>query len=241
MNDKGETSAGRTGSTSKYCVIIPAYREANHIGNVVPHVLKRIGTVIVVDDGSPDATAEVARKAGAIVISHETNKGKAEALNTGFTYACKNGFEAVITMDGDGQHDPDEIPAFVETYERTGIPALIGNRMADTKGMPLIRRWTNQFTSWLLSREMKQHVPDTQSGYRLYKCDMIPSVRTESGRFAAESEILLRIAELGLKIGAVPIKVIYRDEKSKINPLRDTIGFFKVIANHRKAKRARAS
>ncbi|MEI6970390.1 MAG: glycosyltransferase family 2 protein [bacterium] len=221
----------------KFCVIIPAFKEARRIGEVVSEVLKHIGTVIVVDDGSPDSTSDAARQAGATVLRHDTNKGKAEALNTGFKYACSNGFEAVITMDGDGQHDPEDLDGFLKAYEKDGCPVLIGNRMTDPEGMPLIRRWTNQFTSWLLSREMKQHVPDTQSGYRLYKCEIIPKVWTESGRFAAESEILLRISELGLKIGAVPIQVIYRDEKSKINPITDAFRFFKVIADHRRAKR----
>ena len=222
---------------NKYCVIIPAYREAQRIGEVVTQVLKHISTVVVIDDGSPDSTAEEAQKAGAIVLRHDVNKGKAAALNTGFDYACKNGFHAVITLDGDGQHDPADIARFVDAYNQTGFPVQIGNRMADPRGMPLIRRLTNRFTSWLLSREMKQRVPDTQNGYRLYKCDILPLVWTESSRFAAESEILLKIADQGFRMGAVPIKTVYRDEKSKVNPIKDSIGFFGVIARHRKEKK----
>lgn len=214
-------------------MIIPAYGEARHIGEVVKSVLNHVETVVVVDDGSPDSTADEAQKAGAIVLRHDANRGKAMALNTGFSYACRNGFEAVITMDGDGQHVPDDIARFTEAYVRTGCPALIGNRMADPKGMPPIRRLTNRLTSWMLSTEMKQHVPDSQNGFRLYRCDILPLVCTESGRFAAESEILLRIADRGFRIGAVPIKTVYRDEKSKISPLRDTIGFFGVVLRHR--------
>lgn len=224
-------------NSHKYCVIIPAYREAHRIGKVVKQVLKHISAVVVIDDGSTDDTAEEARRAGATVLCHSTNKGKAAALNTGFSYAGKSGFDAVITLDGDGQHDPDDIPRFVDAYIRTGFPAQIGNRMANPGGMPLIRRWTNRFTSWLLSREMKQHVPDTQNGYRLYRCDILPLVWTEAGRFAAESEILLRIADHGFSIGSVPIKTVYRDEKSKVNPIKDAIGFFGVITRHRRARK----
>ncbi|MEI6808999.1 MAG: glycosyltransferase family 2 protein [bacterium] len=224
-------------SSGRYCVIIPAYKEAKHICDVVQNVLKHVKTIVVIDDGSPDSTADEAQKAGAIVLRHEVNKGKAMALNTGFDYACKNGFEALITMDGDGQHDPDDIAKFIEAYTRTGFPAQIGNRMTDNRGMPLVRRMSNRFTSWMLSREMKQYVPDSQNGYRLYRCDILPLVRTESSRFAAESEILLRIADLGFKIGAVPIKTVYRDEKSKVNPIKDTIGFMRVISHHRRERK----
>jgi hypothetical protein len=135
-------------------------------------------------------------------------------------------------MDGDGQHDPGDIPAFVEAYVRTGTPVLLGNRMDDTRSMPFVRRLTNRFMSWLLSRKMNQAVPDTQSGFRLYRCDAIPEGGCSSERFAAESEILLCIAEKNIVIGAVPIKVIYRDEKSKINPFKDTIRFFRMLRKY---------
>jgi len=225
----------------KCCVVIPAFREDKRIAEVVRQVARHVPAVIVIDDGSDDATSEVAAKAGAVVLRHEVNKGKGAALDTGFEYARKNGFEAVITMDGDGQHEPDDVPRFVETYAQTGMPALVGNRMDDRRNMPFIRRMTNMYMSWLLSRKMGQHVPDTQCGYRLYKVDMIPQVFAQSGRFAAESEILMRISDLGLKIGAVPIKAVYRDEKSKINPLRDAFRFFSMLRDYDRKKRSNTS
>jgi glycosyltransferase involved in cell wall biosynthesis len=220
----------------KFCVIVPAYREGGRIGEVVRGILKHAAHVVVVDDGSPDNTAGEAEKAGATVLRHGVNRGKGIALNTGFDYARKNGFEFVITLDADGQHDPEEIPRFVETYRRTGTPVLIGNRMDRADAMPLVRRWTNRYMSRLLSRRMGQRVPDTQVGYRLYRCDVIPQVPEESGRFAAESEILLLLAEKGIAIGAVPIQVIYRGEKSKINPIRDTLRFYRMLRRHRKRR-----
>jgi len=226
-------------SREKICVIIPAYREEKRIGEVVRQVLKHVETVVVIDDGSPDGTFAEAEKAGAAVVKHEVNKGKAAALKTGFDYARENGFDVVIAMDGDGQHDPADVPRFIEAYIRTGIPVLVGNRMSDRSAMPLIREWTNMFMSWLLSRVMKQYVPDTQCGYRLYRTDIMPLVSAESERFAAESEILLHIADRGLRIDNVPIKAVYRDEKSKINPIKDSFRFFRMLMRYRRRRKHR--
>lgn len=218
----------KTGLAEKGCMLIPAYKEGERIAEVVDDVLKVCPNVVVVDDGSPDDTAEVAENAGATVLVQEVNQGKGAALNRGFEYAREKGYEFVVTLDGDGQHAAADIPAFIDAYAE-GMPVIIGNRMSDTATMPLIRRLTNQFMSWLLSRKMGQRVPDTQNGFRLYKTDVIPKMQTGSQRFAAESEILLELAANGVRMGAVPIKVIYRDEKSKINPVKDTWRFFKML------------
>ncbi len=227
----------------KGCALIPAYNEGQRVAPVIRAVAAVCPHVIVVDDGSPDDTADVARAAGATVLVHEVNKGKGAALNTGFTHAREQGYEFVVTLDADGQHAADDIPGFIEAYAETGVPVIIGNRMADTATMPLIRRWTNQFMSWLLSRKMGQRVPDTQNGFRLYRTDIIPELPTGSQRFAAESEILLELAARGVKMGAVPIKVIYGDEKSKIHPIRDTVRFFDMLKEYdrRKADKERSS
>ena len=216
----------------KPCVVIPAYREQRMIRGVVQSVLKYVPTVIVVDDGSPDRTAEEAAAAGAVVVRHAANMGKGVALNTGFNYARDNRYDYLITLDADGQHDPADIPRFIEAYERTGIPVLVGNRMGVLSNMPLVRKWTNRYMSWLLSRAMNQYVPDTQCGFRLYRCDVLPFIEAQAARFAAESEILLHIASRGIHMDSVPITVIYNDEKSKINPIRDTFRFFLMLARY---------
>lgn len=218
------------------CVLIPAYNEGSRIGPVIEEVKRFCSNVIVVDDGSADNTADVARDAGADVLIQPENMGKGAALNRGFQYAREKGFEYVITMDGDGQHAADDIPGFIDTYRRSGVPVVIGNRMSNTGSMPLIRRLTNLFMSWLLSRKMGQWVPDTQNGFRLYRTDVIPEMRVGTQGFAAESEILLELAASDVRIGSTPIKVIYSDEKSKINPIRDTWRFFSMLRNWKKVR-----
>ncbi len=221
----------------RFCVLIPGYNENGRIGKVVEGAKRYAADVIVVDDGSQDNTAAEAEKAGAVVLRHEANKGKGMALNTGFKHARENGFEFVITMDGDGQHACDDIPAFIEAYVRGDAPVIVGNRMGRADGMPLIRKLTNTFMSWLLSRKMDRKVPDTQCGYRLYRCDVIPDIPKESGRFAAESEILLMLANAGVSIASVPIKVIYGDEKSKISPVKDAIRFFAMLRRYNRRQK----
>jgi glycosyltransferase involved in cell wall biosynthesis len=222
-------------SRHRVCVVIPAFREEARINPVVRAVRERGCDVVVVDDGSDDRTAEVARQAGAAVVVHPQNQGKGVALNSGFQYAVERHYDGVITMDADGQHDPDEIPKFLEAYVRTGIPVLIGNRMANAEAMPRIRRWTNRFMSWMLSRAMGQYIPDTQCGYRFYRCDVLPFITAHSERFAAESEILLHVAGRGIRIDSVRISTIYGDEKSRINPLVDTVRFFSMLWRFRKS------
>ena len=224
-------------SQHKFCVIIPAFREESRIGAIVRAVREQGLDVVVVDDGSGDRTAAEAEGAGAKVVIHSRNMGKGVALNTGFNYARENAYSAVITMDADGQHAPAEMVKFIEAYVRTGIPVLIGNRMADADNMPRIRRWTNRFMSWMLSRVMGQYVPDTQCGYRLYRCNVLPFVSARSERFAAESEMLLHVAARGIRMGSVNISTIYRDEKSEINPVADTFRFVSMILRYRKELR----
>lgn len=226
------------GSATCY-VIVPAFQEEAHVAETVRGILAFCKNVVVVDDGSGDQTVARARSAGATVLCHETNKGKGAALQTGLAYAQEHKCDFVITMDADGQHDPADLATFLEAYEHTQPAALIGSRMDDTAAMPLVRRLTNRFMSWLLSRQMGQRVPDTQSGYRLYRRDVLPLVAAQAQGFAAESEVLLNIADQGIRIGSVPIRVIYSEEKSKIRPLHDTIRFFGMLRRHGKQKRAR--
>ena len=217
-----------------FCVIVPAYLEERKIADVVRSIMRSTKSVIVIDDGSPDRTAEEATAAGAIVLRHAHNKGKGAALHTGFMYAKDHGFKYLITMDADGQHAPDDIPRFIEAYTRTDIPVLVGNRMDNPAVMPFVRRWTNRFMSWYLSRTMQQCIADTQCGFRLYRCDILPLEAPDSTGYAAESEILLWLAARGVRMDSVPITVIYQDESSQIHPIRDTLRFIRMIRRFRR-------
>jgi glycosyltransferase involved in cell wall biosynthesis len=190
-----------------------------------------------VDDGSSDETTNEAREAGAIVVPHERNMGKGVALQTGFRHVMESGYSCVVTMDGDGQHAPEDLPGFLDVYHESGARVVVGNRMSDPRTMPWVRRLTNRFMSWLLSRRMGQRVPDTQNGYRLYGRDVLPILlATVSGGFAAESEVLLDLAEAGERIASAPTRIIYRDERSKIRPVQDTIKFFSMLRHHKRGK-----
>ncbi len=218
----------------RFAVVVPAYREGGRIGTVVKAIRVHAPMVVVVDDGSPDGTAMEAEAAGAHVIRHPRNQGKGAALETGFAFAARQGFEFVITLDADGQHDPAHIPQFVALHREQGVPVIVGSRMADPRTMPWLRRCTNRVMSGLLSGIMGQRVADTQSGYRLYRTDVLPLVKAESGGFAAESETLLNLAAAGVRIGEVPIRVIYGDEKSKIRPVRDAVRFLRMLSQFRR-------
>lgn len=229
----------------KTCVLIPAYMEESRIASVIREVREFCpeAEIVVIDDGSADDTDAVAAEAGATVLDHVRNQGKGAALQTGFDYAREKGFDLAITLDADGQHAPSDIPAFLQAYERTRNSVLVGNRMGNLSAMPRLRRFVNRFMSDLLSRTMGQYVPDSQCGFRLYHRSAFPDGLQDpaSRRYAAESEILLRLSLRGLKIGAVPIQTIYGTETSKVNPLTDTFRFFRMLRRFKKIKKAHLS
>lgn len=213
----------------KICIIIPGYNESRMIGQVVTNARKIIDDVVVIDDGSKDNTAQIAQDAGAYVIKHEVNKGKGAALRTGFQYAIEKGYDAVITMDSDGQHDSDDIPNFLNALENISSGIIIGSRMGDISTMPLIRKCTNKLTSFTASRIAGQKIEDSQSGFRLITTDVLKTVKLETAGFETESEILIKASKAGFRIVSVPIKTIYGEEKSKIKPIRDTYKFLRLL------------
>lgn len=213
-------------------VLIPCYNEAIAVGDVVKKALLYVRDVIVIDDGSTDGTDTVAQAAGATVLRHPENKGKGEALRTGFRYIKENrDWDAVIIMDGDGQHDPEEIPRFIQTAQQVNASIVVGDRMSGIghpRRMPLIRWLTNKVTSYIISRIIRQRVPDSQCGYRLIKINVLKDLELLTSRFDTESEILIKSARADCKIISLPIKSIYHGEISYINPVRDTIRFIKL-------------
>jgi glycosyltransferase involved in cell wall biosynthesis len=213
----------------KICVIIPTYNEAKAIGAIVKEIRQQGIDVLVVDDGSIDDTSLIAKHNGAAVLRNQDNAGKGASLIKGFNYALLQDFDAVITMDGDGQHLPEEIPSFVRLADNSNAGIFIGNRMASAKSMPALRIVTNKFMSWLISLVAGQKVPDTQCGFRLIKRQVLEKIDLKTAKYETESEMIIKCARLGFKIESVPIKTIYAGEKSQINPIIDTLRFIKFI------------
>ncbi|HPF71715.1 MAG TPA: glycosyltransferase family 2 protein [Candidatus Krumholzibacteria bacterium] len=211
--------------------ILPALNAARFLPDVIADIRRRQPglRVLVVDDGSTDGTADTARQAGAEVIVHEVNKGKGEALKTGYRWALESGIDWVFTMDSDGQHLPAEMQGFLDAVLGDRLDVVVGTRMARTEGMPWIRLMTNRFTSWVVSRLAGCPIPDSQNGYRLYRTRLLDGVRLKTSRYDSESEILVRLARRGARIGSAPISTVYGDEKSSINPFVDTGRFFRLV------------
>jgi len=211
----------------KICAVLPIYNESKTIAKLIKQIKLQGLEVLVVDDGSSDNSFAIARESGAVVLENPMNMGKGVSLVRGFEYSLANNFDAVITLDGDGQHNPEDIPHFVRAAESSDSGIFIGNRMFKTNNMPVLRFLTNRFMSWLISIICKQRIPDTQCGFRLIKKEVLQKVSFRTKNFEAESEILIKAARLGFKIESVPINTIYMGEKSRINPFLDTFRFMK--------------
>ncbi|RJO63541.1 MAG: glycosyltransferase family 2 protein [Candidatus Omnitrophota bacterium] len=207
------------------CVIIPAYNEAQAIGDLIRAIHLRKIDVLVIDDGSMDGTSGVAQSAGAVVLRNVSNRGKGASLSRGFKYAMEQGFDAVITMDGDGQHLAEDIPLLIGRAQASASGIFIGNRMQETQQMPCVRILTNMFMSWLISVVTMQNIPDSQCGFRLIKKDTLHSFSLTSFKFEMETELLLKAARHGIRIESIPVKTVYSDERSHINPFWDTLRF----------------
>lgn len=218
----------------KVAVLIPAFCEEDSVGDVVTRARKYVPDVIVVDDASTDRTVAQAGAAGAVVIRRTVNGGKGAALPEGFRAVLAQGFDAVITMDADGFHDPDEIPKFLEAYRRTHIPVLIGNRMTDIRRIPVVRRWTIRTMSFWLDRLMGVYVPDPPCGFRFYRCDVLPFILEEKSSLPSEFETLLNIASRRIRVDSVRVTKPPRRHKSLIAPFRDLFRFTRVLRKYYK-------
>jgi glycosyltransferase involved in cell wall biosynthesis len=211
-------------------VVIPAYNAGRHLASVIPNVAQQVPgeRIIVVDDGSTDETARLARDSGVILVSHAVNRGKGGAIGTGAKKALDMGMEYFFTLDADGQHDPAEMPRFARCAADTGAVIVIGNRMEDRRDMPFLRVFANTATSAFVSLRSGQKIPDSQNGYRLHRAEIFQKFTLETTRYDAESEILIKAARFG-RIMSVPVKTIYGDEVSSVNPFIDTARFFRMV------------
>jgi glycosyltransferase involved in cell wall biosynthesis len=215
--------------------VVPAFEEGPRIEAVAQAVRAHL-PVVVVDDGSTDDTAARAEAAGATVIRQVPNAGKGAALRAGFRHALDAGCAAVITLDADGQHDPDEIPTFLEAFRDRRPELVIGKRAFGE--MPPIRRLSNTLGGLTLSAALGRNVPDNQSGYRLIgRVLMRAMLESEESGFEFEVEMIARAIALGLPIEWVPIRTIYAGEPSHIQPWRHFREFVRVTAKARRIAR----
>jgi glycosyltransferase involved in cell wall biosynthesis len=207
------------------CALIPAFNEAPYIANVVKGTQPHVEQVVVIDDGSGDGTAQVAQAAGATCLRSDTNCGKASALRTGIAFACAQDFTHAITLDGDGQHLPEDIPVMISVAKETGADLVIGARSFDRARMPRARYYSNTIGSRLASALVGCEIRDSQSGFRLFRLDKLRETKLRSRSYELEMEILIKMARSGCTIAHAPVHMVYDDgqARSKMKPVRDTI------------------
>jgi len=214
----------------KTLAIIPAYQTADHLKDVITGTREYIDDILVVDDGSDGIIREIAEKNDAIVECHIINRGKGAALKTGFKYAIEHGYDNVITLDSDGQHNPSYIPDFLAAYERYRADLIIGSRARHKADMPFDRRCSNFLTSHFLSLMLEQKIEDSQSGFRLISIPLLKAIKIKSDRFQLETEIIIKALKAGFVIGFVPIKVVYGKKfSSSINRWLDTCRWLEMV------------
>lgn len=215
----------------KTLIVIPAFNEGKNLQNLLERIspVHTLEKVLVVDDGSKDDTSIVAKRAGSRFLIFENNQGKGLALRAGFIFAIKHRYEAVITMDADGQHDPDEIPKFLKKMKKSGADLIIGTREQNLSKMPFLRYFVNKTTSLVTSILAGVRVNDSQSGYRLIKSELLRKINLNTQRFQMETEIIVKAVRANFSIDEIPIKTIYFENfKSYINPFIDTIRFIRL-------------
>jgi glycosyltransferase involved in cell wall biosynthesis len=218
--------------------VVPAYNEAATIGPVIDSLRAHAPgfDVVVIDDGSTDATCREAVARGVRVLRHPFNLGIGGAVQSGFKFALESGYDYMVQVDADGQHDPAEIPLFVEKFRATGADLIIGER--DYSQMPLVRRVSNTIGRLAFSWAMGRRIRDNQSGYRLLSRRLMEAVLGSAERgYEFEMDMIVIAVKRGWRIEGVPIRTIYGEEKSHIKPMQHVVHFFRMVRAARKAMR----
>ena len=208
---------------------IPAYNEESHIESLVNSAKNHVDSVVVCDDGSTDNTANIAKNAGAVVISHKINKGYGAAIISLFNYARENNVDIMITVDGDGQHDPDQIPLLLNTISQHNVDVVIVSRFLNQnieapgyrqRGIKIITSTANYGTDLKVS--------DSQSGFRAYSKNAINAIHPTEENMSISTEILFKISNKGLSLAEIPITISYDGDTSQHNPVSHGVS---VLAN----------
>jgi len=194
---------------NKIFAVIPAHNEQKHIGMVIKEIKKYIYNVVVIDDGSKDKTFKIAKKSKAIVLRHLVNLGKGAALKTGCDYALRNKADIIIAIDADAQHDPKEIPRFLEKIKNYDI--VLTYRKVN-KNMPAILRFGNWFINKTISFLYGIKIKDSQCGYRAFTAEAYKRLRWKASDYSMESEMLAKVGRYKLSYCEIPIETIYSDK-----------------------------
>lgn len=216
----------------KTALLIPAFNAGERLRGLLNLTRKYFppGDTFIIDDGSDDGCAAGLETEGFKVIRHRENMGKGAALKSGFRRADREGCDWALTMDADGQHDPEAIPAFIAAAERGGFGLLIGyRRQRRSSGMPWDRRFSNFSTSLLLSLISGRRIRDAQCGYRMYRMDFIRELKLKTSAFDTENELLLHTFKRKIGIGWVSVPTIYSGGSSHIRRLQDTKKFLRLV------------
>jgi glycosyltransferase involved in cell wall biosynthesis len=202
--------------------LIPCRNEAAALPGLLQEVRRFLPAILVVDDGSEDATGQIARTMGAECVGWQPGRGKGASLQAGFQRLEELGFTHALALDGDGQHCPQDIPGFLSCAARTGADLVVGRRTMTRGSMPLSRRMANRAMSACLSYCAGRPLPDSQCGFRLVNLRRARQAGAVRRHFEYESELLVRFVRCGFRVEFVPIRTIYRGERSKIRPIADT-------------------
>lgn len=196
-----------------FAIVIPAYNEQATIADLVNRALKQSKKIIVIDDGSEDKTLEELDGLSITLIKHETNKGKAASLWDGFTEAQKMGVDTIITIDGDGQHAPEDIPLLLAKAKEFPKDIIIGARLADKSAIPAKRYYANKFANFWIAWAAAYPIHDSQSGFRLYPVELFNGLKisTKHG-FVFESEILIKAAQKNIYSHPIKIPAVYKKD-----------------------------
>jgi glycosyltransferase involved in cell wall biosynthesis len=213
----------------KICIIIPVYNSENHIVHVIANVLQYADFLIVVNDGSTDMTLEKLKNIKKIeLVSYAKNRGKGYALRQGFKRAIELDFTHAVTLDADGQHLASDIPGLVQKSTENPDTLIVGSRKFDNPNMPKGNRFANRFSNFWFAVQTLQHLPDTQTGYRVYPLQKMGKIRLFTNRYEAELELLVRCAWRRIKLIPQPVNVYYPPVNERISHFRGGKDFFRI-------------
>ena len=215
-------------SENRYCIIIPTFNNCRTVADVARRALAVCKDVIVVNDGSTDGTVDVLKDMNLTVLVHDRNRGKGQALKTGLLYARGKGFTHAVTIDADGQHFPEDIPALMKASGQNPGSLIVGCRNLTSENMPRQNTFANRFSNFWFRLQTTRRLDDTQSGFRIYPLDRLYGMWLVTSRYEAELELMVYAAWHGVRMIGVPVRVLYQPEGERVSHFRPFLDFFRI-------------